>query len=170
VPRLVLAMPAQERPSRAANRIIDLHPIVAALLKEYIGTRESGLLFCSRTGKQLWQSNILRRHLHPILKKLEWRDAELGLDKAGSHAFRRFRNTYLRNYTSTPEGLYKFWMGHSDEGMSDLYDKIRCDVKFRKEVAEKAGLGFDLPSKNVVVGLNGPKIESEPVLEMVASV
>ena len=29
--------------------------------------------------------------------------------------------------------------------MSDLYDKIKADVKFRKEVAEKAGLDFELP-------------------------
>jgi hypothetical protein len=50
--------------------------------------------------------------------------------------------------------------------MSDLYDKIRQDVKFRKEVAEKAGLGFELPSKAAVVGPNGPRIESEAVLEM----
>jgi integrase len=113
----------------SGDRVIDLHPTVAARLQEYIGTRQAGLLFCSRTGRQLWQSSILRRHLHPILKKLEWKDAELGIDKAGSHAFRRFRNTYLRNYTSTPEGLYKFWMGHAGEGMSDLYDKIRHDGK-----------------------------------------
>jgi len=31
--------------------------------------------------------------------------------------------------------------------MSDLYDKIRHDVAFRKEVAEKTGLGFELPRK-----------------------
>ena len=53
--------------------------------------------------------------------------------------------------------------------MSDLYDKIRHDVAFRKKVAEKAGLGFELPSKKPVVGPNGPKIENEVVLEMAAS-
>jgi hypothetical protein len=47
--------------------------------------------------------------------------------------------------------------------MSDLHDKIRHDVAFCKEVAEKIGLGFELPSKNAVVGLNGPTIKSEPV-------
>jgi len=53
--------------------------------------------------------------------------------------------------------------------MSDLYDKIRHDVTFRKEVAEKAGLGFELPRKKPRVG---PKIEleNEVVLEMAASV
>jgi integrase len=151
------------------KREIDLHPTVAVLLKEYIGARGSGLLFRSRTGKQLRQSNILRRGLHPILKQLKWRDAELGLTKAGSHAFRRFRDTYLRNYTSTPPGVLQFWLGHAGQGMSDLYDKVRHDVAFRKEVAEKAGLGFEIPSKITVIGRNGRKIKSEPVLELAAS-
>jgi hypothetical protein len=42
-------------------------------------------------------------------------------------------------------------------------------IEFRKEVAERIGLGFELPGKNVVVGPNGPKIKSEPDLEMAAS-
>src|SRR5450755_3460073 len=45
-----------------------------------------------------------------------------------NHAFRRFRNTYLRNYAECPEGLYKYWMGHAGKDMSDLYDKIKEDV------------------------------------------
>jgi hypothetical protein len=43
-------------------------------------------------------------------------------------------------------------------------------VEFRKEVAEKAGLGFELQSKKPVVGPNGPKLENEVVLELAASV
>jgi hypothetical protein len=50
--------------------------------------------------------------------------------------------------------------------MSDLYDKIRHYVAFRKEVAEKADLGFELPRKKPVVG---PKIENEVVLETAAN-
>jgi hypothetical protein len=37
-------------------------------------------------------------------------------------------------------------MGHAGKDMSDLYDRIRFDVGFRKEVAERAGVGFELPS------------------------
>ncbi len=48
-------------------------------------------------------------------------------------------------------------MGHADESMSDLYDKIKDDVKFRTEWAEKAGFGFKLPS-----GVpNVPKMEEK---------
>lgn len=41
--------------------------------------------------------------------------------------------------------------------MSDLYDKIREDVQFRKMWAEKSGFGFELPS----VVPNVPKIAEE---------
>jgi hypothetical protein len=37
-------------------------------------------------------------------------------------------------------------MGHADENMSDLYDKIKEDVEFRMKWAEKCGFGFELPS------------------------
>src|SRR5256884_8452516 len=92
------------------------------------------MLFVSRRGRPLHQSSVLRRKLHPIL-------AKLGQPKCGVHAFRRFRNTYLRNFTATPPGVLQFWMRHAGEGMSDLYDKIKSNVAFRKEMAEKAGLG-----------------------------
>ena len=77
--------------------------------------------------------------------------------KAGHHAFRRFRNTHLRNRTECPEGLRKYWMGHADESMSDLYDKIKEDVEFRRKWAEKCGFGFDLPPVVPMV----PKIEKK---------
>jgi integrase len=72
--------------TRNGEREIDLHPSVANLPREFIGERKSGLLFRTRTGQQLHQSNILWRVLHPILEKL-------GQPKCGVHAFRRFRNT-----------------------------------------------------------------------------
>ena len=144
------------------KREVDLHHAMAKMLRQYIGERKSGLLFASRRGKPLQQSNVLRRTLHPIL-------AEIGQPKCGAHAFRRFRNTYLRNYTSTPPGLYKFWMGHAGKDMSDLYDKIKCDMVFRKEVAEKAGLGFEFQSIKAVVGPNGLKRTEMPDVQLVAS-
>jgi hypothetical protein len=52
--------------------------------------------------------------------------------------------------------------------MSDSNNRIRHDVEFCREVAERIGLGFELPSKNDAVGPNGPKIKSEPVLETAA--
>ena len=129
-----------------AHRVIDLHPDIAALLKEYVGPRKTGFLFCNKNGKPLSQTNILRRHLHPALKQMNYVNPFTKTHKAGSHAFRRFRNTYLRNRTGCPKGLYQFWMGHAGRDMSDHYDRIREDVQFRKKWAEQCGFGFDLPS------------------------
>lgn len=173
--------------TESGEREIDLHSSMAKVLREYIDNetarranskreclRKCSLVFASRNGRPLHQSSVLRRKLHPVL-------AKLGQPKCGMHAFRRFRNTYLRNYTSTPPGVRKFWMGHAGEGMSDLYDKIKNDVPFRKEVADKAGLGFELPSKKCVepkqfsskkrsIGPNGPKWIETPDAQLVASV
>ena len=48
-------------------------------------------------------------------------------------------------------------MGHADESMSDLYDKIKEDVEFRSKWAEKCGFGFELSS----VVPNVPKMEEK---------
>jgi len=37
-------------------------------------------------------------------------------------------------------------MGHADERMSDLYDKINEDVEFRRIWAGECGFGFELSS------------------------
>lgn len=138
----------------SAFRKIDLHPAIAAMLKEFVGDRKVGFVFCTRNGKPLASSCILRRHLHSALKQMNYVNPFTGTHKAGSHAFRRFRNTYLRNYTACPEGLRNYWMGHAGESMSDLYDKIKDDVPFRKKWAEQCGFGFELPS----IVPNVPKI------------
>jgi integrase len=103
-------------------------------------------LFCTRTGRPVSPSNIIRRHLQPALKKLKYVNMHTGTHKARNHAFRRFRNTFLRNYTDCPEGLYKYWLGHAGKDMSDLYDKIKEGVLFRKKWAGPCGFGFELPS------------------------
>src|ERR1035441_9221156 len=132
----------------SAERDVDLHPEIARLLEDYIGQRKTGYLFASRNGKPLSSSNVIRRHLHPALKKLGYVNPHTGTHKAGNHAFRRFRNTYLRNKTQCPDGLRNYWMGHAGNSMDDLYDKIKEDVQFRKMWAEKCGFGFEIDRKS----------------------
>lgn len=143
------------------KREIDLHSTVAAMLKDFIGDRTSGLLFSSSTGRQLSQSNILRRSLHPIL-------ATLDQPKTGCHAFRRFRVTWLRK-NSVPEDLIRFWLGHAGKTVTDIYSKLTSDTGFRKQVAEKVGLGFELPPESPAIGLNGLKPDVEAVKELAVS-
>jgi hypothetical protein len=66
-------------------------------------------------------------------------------------------------------GSAAVWLGWNDKDMTDLYDRIREDAAFRKEWAEKAGLGFEIPPipkgirrsafppEVVVIGRNGRK-------------
>jgi integrase len=70
-------------------REIDLHSELARKLAEHIAGRDSGFVFRNEAGGALHQSNVLRRALHPAL-------AEMAREKAGFHAFRRFRVTHLR--------------------------------------------------------------------------
>jgi integrase len=137
-----------EQRLKTANggRQVDLHPAIAALFQEFVGDRATGFLFCTQAGRPLSPSNIIRRHLHKALKELNYVNPHTGTHKAGNHAFRRFRNTYLRNKTQCPEGLRNYWMGHKGNSMDDLYDKIKEDVQFRKKWAEQCGFGFELPS------------------------
>ena len=130
----------------SATREVDLHPAISQFLKAFVGERKSGFLFASRAGKPLSSSNVIRRHLHPALKGLGYVNPHTGTHKAGNHAFRRFRNTHLKNRTECPKGLYDYWLGHAGKDMSDLYDKINEDVQFRRMWAEKSGFGFELPS------------------------
>lgn len=112
---------------------------VAKLLMDFVGERKSGLLFCCKKGKPLNQSNIINRWLHPMLEQLK-------APKAGNHAFRRFRITHLRR-NLVPKDLEHFWMGHADEEIGDLYSKLTHDVQYRKDVAERVGVGFEVPAR-----------------------
>jgi len=122
--------------TEGGRRDVDLCPALAEMLKKYVGDRTSGFLFRNKNGNAFSQTNLLRRGLHPALKKL-------GQPKAGFHAFRRFRTTWLRK-NRTPEDLIRFWLGHADESVTDGYSKLREDVEYRREVADKIGLGFEI--------------------------
>jgi integrase len=149
----------QDPKTANAFRAVDLHPDVAALLKEFIGDRTKGFIFQASSGRPLSQVNLLRRELHPLL-------AALGISMRGFHSFRRFRNTFLRQQ-HCPDGVLKFWMGHADRDMTDHYDRSREDVQFRRDVAKSVGVGFELPkmltakrAKNLLTGASGRQTET----------
>ena len=122
---------------------------VAKLLKGFIGTRTSGFLFQTRNRSPLSRTNVLRRHLHPALKEFGHVNAHTGDHKAGTHTFRRYRNTYLRNETLCPKGLRDYWLGHAGNTMDDLYDMVKDNAAFRKQKAAEYGVGFELPASIV---------------------
>ena len=128
----------------AGERTVELHSSIATMLRMHIGARTSGWVFETKKHKPHSASNILKRYLHPILVGDSETPGVTG-KKAGEHAFRRYRNGYLRRM-SCPVGLLKYWMAHSRKtDMSDVYDKSPEDEAWRLEEAERLGIGFELP-------------------------
>lgn len=120
--------------TEAAYRQIDLHSSLAAMLKGFVGERKDGLVFRTASGKPLSQTNIARRHLHPLL-------AEIGAPKAGLHSFRRFRVAHL-DTVDAPRMLTDYWIGHSSRSVTDRYSKIKNRIQYRKGYAERGWLGL----------------------------
>src|SRR5262249_46028626 len=129
-------------------RLVDISPEVAALLREFLVGRTS--VFSSRTDKPLNPSNIRNRVIHPLLKAK-------GFAVGGNHLFGRFRMTWLRE-NSVPPDIERFWLGHANQTVADDYSMLKKNVKFRKQIADRIGVGFDLPdSISAPVVPNVPK-------------
>jgi integrase len=118
----------QEPKTSNAVRVVDIPEVLARELRDYVASTK-GLMFATADGRPLQQRNVLR-----ILHARR---------PVGFHAFRRFRLTWLRK-NSVPKDLERYWMGHAPEEVGDLYSKLKDDVSFRQEWAERAGLGFEL--------------------------
>jgi len=147
--------------TKSAFRFVELHSSVSALLRNFIGDRKEGFIFAARNGSSLRQSNFVRRFLHPALNKL-------GIEKQGFHGFRRFRVTHLES-TSVPQALIDYWTGHAkmssgedvQKTMNQIYTKMDKDAAFREDVAERIGIGFELPKPSVVPGVPRNALQTE---------
>jgi hypothetical protein len=63
-------------------------------------------------------------------------------------------------------GPEKLWLGHATKDMTDKYaEQLKEDVGFRKQWAEKIGLGFDLPTEKPVGQLGQPEASQEQQAE-----
>jgi integrase len=154
----------QDPKTENAVRDVDICSDLAVMLKDYIGNRPSGFLFHADSGKPLLQRNILRDGLNPILMKLN-----LKQNGKAFHSFRRFRVMHLRK-SRVPWDLEKFWIGHANKDVTDKYAaQLKEDVEWRKDVAEKTGLGFALSaSVETSVGqLGQPKVSRSEEVEAV---
>ena len=73
---------------------------------------------------------------------------KLNLKQNGTafHSFRRFRVMHLRK-NRVPLDLETFWIGHANKDVTDKYaSQLKEDGEWRKDVAEKTGLSFALPT------------------------
>lgn len=135
-----------------AVRLVDLHPALASMLKAYVGERSSGFLFTTKKGRPISQDSLRSRKLAPILE-------QLGLD-GSFHSFRRFRITHLRRQRA-PEDLIRYWVGHGNTSVTDLYDRVKDDRLYRLECAQNVGLGFDIPTESPVAVLFCTQTEAQ---------
>lgn len=107
--------------TKNARRTIDVQPYVLALLRSHLNGRSTGLVFRSKCGTPFKNVTILHRHLHPLLGKL-------GIERAGMHAFRHFRVSFLMEQ-NVPVELIKRWIGHGSEAMIRRYTHLRSDYR-----------------------------------------
>ncbi len=104
------------------------------MLLDYLGGRKNGLVFQSKIGTPLRPGNVLKRQLHPILRKLN-----IPLGGKLSHAFRHGRVTVLRK-RGIPHDLQQLWIGHSTLEMTDRYSHTDQELEYRRGYAQQAGL------------------------------
>src|SRR6266480_758527 len=95
------------------------------------------------------------------------RDMKLEGGKA-FHSFRRFRTSHLRK-NRVPWDLQKLWLGHANKDVTDRYaEQLKEDVEWRKQEAERVGLGFELPALESSIGLLGLPKHQKSKLKKVA--
>ena len=61
------------------------------------------------------------------------------------------------------------WLGHANKDVTDRYaEQLKEDVEWRKQEAERAGLGFNLPALESSIGLLGLPKRHKSKLKKVA--
>ncbi len=118
-----------EPKTEAGRREIDLHPNVNEYLKATNLPKE-GFLFQNSNGNRV-RIETLYEHFE-----------DLGIP--GFHSLRRFRITHLEA-KGVPRGLAMLWTGHASKDVHESYLKFGPDMQVRKDWAQKAGFGFELP-------------------------
>lgn len=97
-----------------SNRVrhVPIDSTVVAELTKHVGGRRFGYVFQTRNGTALRESNELP-HLHDVLEKL-------GIPKAGFHAFRHGRCSFLVR-SDVPRAVIREWLGHGSDAMIEVY-------------------------------------------------
>src|SRR5436190_15300452 len=116
-------------PTRPSTNAIMLQSLVEVLIYARCLTDSLSLIFHSKRGGPLLETNILNQGLYPALEAL-------GLEKAGMHAFRRGCNRRWELAGVNP-ALIRQQMGHSSSAMTDRYtgeiplDDVRAEFSMK---------------------------------------
>lgn len=101
----------QDPKSNHRDRVCKLSSHLIKHLGEYFAQKwvqnSEGLVFAGKRSKKPWdQHNLLSRHFHPLLEKLE-------LPKVGFHSLRHFNSTWM-DHENVPTAIRTKRLGHSD--------------------------------------------------------
>ncbi len=111
----------------AGLRDVNVDPKVMAVVKAFLGDRQTGRIFQSRNGTPLVHSNVNRYVLKPICEKL-------GIPMATTHAFRHGRISVLQQ-NRVPGDLIKEWVGHTSLKTTSGYTHF--DDAFRQQIVSE---------------------------------
>ena len=140
--------------TKKGYRVVNIEPILVAMLAAHLGDRKSGRVFETSTGTPFCKSNV-RRKLIQIL-------AKLNLKSAGLHAFRHGRVSVLQA-NGVPGDLLKEWIGHSNLQTTSLYTHFQSD--FRNRVAcDVALFAQENVPRYLQFSPNSPKLTQNTVL------
>jgi integrase len=143
----------QSPKSRNAYRWLPIDGELVSMLKAHIGDRRFGYAFQSHNGSPVRLNNILRRVLHPILKKL-------GIPKSGMHAFRHHRCSFLVEH-NVPVAAIKQWLGHGSEQMIRRYTHHRPEYHSAILAKIPSVLSAQNQAEPALLVPNSPKTEVE---------
>jgi hypothetical protein len=96
-------------------------------------------------------------------------EQSVALPTGENHIFSR-RMTGLRGNSISPD-VERFWRGHANRTVGDDYSVFKKKIKCRKQIADKIGVGFELPNSILAsVVLNVSKMAAEQAEQALAKV
>ena len=111
----------------AGLRSVNVDPKAMAMVKEFLGDRQTGRIFQSRNGTPLVHSNVNRYVLKSICEKL-------GIPMATTHAFRHGRISVLQQ-NRVPGDLIREWVGHTSLKTTSEYTHF--DDAYRRRIVSE---------------------------------
>lgn len=107
--------------TKAGRRVVYLDSVTVQMLLEYLGGRKTGRVFESRSGGPLVSSEINRKFLKPLCKRL-------GIPVGTMHAFRHGRASQMQA-ARLPGDFVTSQIGHSSLKITSLYTHFEHEKK-----------------------------------------
>jgi integrase len=114
--------------TKSSEDALPIPSALAEMLKEWMATHPAGLLFLNRRGRPYTAEKVVQKRLWPILD-------ELGIVRAGFHAFRHMHATLLLDGGASPKVTQR-QLRHSDARITvGIYGHLIDDA--HREAVEK---------------------------------